>query len=102
MKEAKCNECSKQRETYRTEDTKKDLTKRLNIIEGQIRGIKQMIVDDRYCNDVLIQIAAVNKALESLGNNILENHLKTCVITNIQKGNLDIIEEVMQLIKKLQ
>lgn len=102
MKEQKCNECSKQRKTNRTEKTKKNLTKRLNIIEGQIKGIKQMIEDDRYCDDVLIQISAVNKALESLGNNILENHLKTCVITNIQNGKLDIIEEVMQLIKKLQ
>ena len=102
MEQTKCNECSKQRETHREEKTKKDLTKRLNIIEGQIRGIKQMIEDDRYCNDVLIQISAVNKALESLGNNILESHLKTCVTTNIQKGNLDIIEEVMQLIKILQ
>lgn len=102
MKEQKCKECSKQRKTYRKEETKKDLTKRLNIIEGQIKGIKQMIEDDRYCDDVLIQISAVNKALESLGNNILENHLKTCVTTNIQNGNTDIIKEVMQLIKKLQ
>lgn len=99
-----CGRCSQQtgKSTHRTEEEKKKLTKRLNIIEGQIRGINQMIVDDRYCNDVLIQIAAVNSALKSLGNNILENHLKNCVTNDIQNGNTDIIEEVMQLIKKLQ
>lgn len=98
-----CEKCNKDRKsTYRTEEQKKELTKRLNIIEGQIRGINQMISDDRYCDDVLIQIAAVDKSLKSLGNYMLENHLKTCVSRDIQNGNLDILEEVMQLIKKLQ
>ena len=97
------NNCNKDiKSTYRTEEQKKELTKRLNIIEGQIRGINQMIADDRYCNDVLIQISAVNKSLQSLGNYILENHLKTCVSRDIQNGNLEILEEVMLLIKKLQ
>ena len=83
-------------------EEKKKLINRLNIIEGQVRGIKQMITDDRYCDDVLVQIAAVNQSLKSLGNYVLENHLKTCVTREIQKGNLDILEEVMKLIKKLQ
>ena len=98
-----CENCNKDRKsTYRTGEQKKELTKRLNIIEGQIRGINQMIADDRYCDDVLIQIAAVDKSLKSLGNYMLENHLKTFVSRDIQNGNLDILEEVMQLIKKLQ
>ncbi len=91
-----------EKHTYRSEEEKKQLTRRLNIIEGQIRGINQMIADDRYCDDVLVQIAAVNQALKSLGNNILENHLKSCVVRDVQTGNLDILEEVMALIKKLQ
>lgn len=99
-----CNKCSmtSKKSTNRTEEQKKELTKRLNIIEGQIRGINQMIADDRYCNDVLIQIVAASNALKSLGNNILQSHLKSCVVNDIQNGNLDIIEEVMTLIKKLQ
>lgn len=100
QKESKCN-CTR-RSTYRSDKEKKELTKRLNIIEGQIRGINQMIADDRYCDDVLIQIAAVNKSLKSLGNCMLENHLKNCVVNDIQKGNLEILEEVITLIKKLQ
>lgn len=100
----KCGKCCKQngRSTHRTEEEKKDLTKRLNIIEGQVRGINQMIAEDRYCEDVLIQIAAVNKSLKSLGNNILESHLKSCVAYEVQMGNLDMLDDAMLLIKKLQ
>lgn len=102
-----CRECGKcldknNRSTHRTEEEKKRISKRLNVIEGQVRGINQMIADDRYCDDVLIQIAAVNKSLQALGNSILENHLKTCVARDIQKGNLNIVDDVMQLVKKLQ
>ncbi len=61
-----------------------------------------MISNDRYCDDVLIQIAAANNALKSLSYHILESHLKTCVAHDVQMGNLDILEEVMLLIKKLQ
>lgn len=100
MEKDKCIDCKKS--TYRTEEKKKSLTKRLNIIEGQIRGINQMVEDDRYCGDILIQIAAVNKSLQSLGNRILENHLKSCVTHDIKDGKLDIIDDVMKLIKKLQ
>lgn len=103
MEKGKCSKCNiTERKTYREVEDKKKLTNRLNIIEGQIRGIKEMIAEDRYCDDVLIQIAAVTNALKSLGNNILESHLKSCVANDIQNGNMDIINEVMTLIKKLQ
>lgn len=102
-----CEKCGKSsnlngKSTHRTEEEKKKLTRRLNVIEGQVRGINQMIADDRYCDDVLIQITAVCKSLQTLGNSILENHMKTCMTNDIQMGNLEIIEDVMQLIKKLQ
>ena len=100
----KCGKCSMQngKTTHRTDEEKKNLTKRLNIIEGQVRGINQMIADDRYCDDVLIQIAAVNKSLQTLGNSIFESHLNNCVVREIQMGNLDMLEDVMKLVKKLQ
>lgn len=102
-----CDKCNKVKEeniknTKRSDEKKKELTKRLNIIEGQIRGINQMVVDDRYCGDILIQIAAVTNALKSLGNNILESHLKSCVVNDIKEDKIDILDEVMTLIKKLQ
>ncbi len=99
----KVNECKcKEKKTIRTEEEKKQLIKRLNIIEGQIRGIKQMILDDRYCDDLLTQSLAVNKALESLENLILERHLKTCIKNEIKKGNEEITKEIMDLFKKMR
>lgn len=95
-------ECNCNRHTYRDEKEKKTLNRRLKIIEGQIRGIEQMIEEDRYCDDVLIQISAVSNALKSLGNNILENHLRNCVSRDIKNGDENIIDEFMTLVKKMQ
>ena len=86
---------------YRTEDEKNYLKNRLNKIEGQVRGINKMIDEDRYCDEILIQISAINNSLKSLGNIILKNHLSTCVVNNIKDNNLEIIDEVMNLISKL-
>ena len=102
----KCEKCSKcescEKSTHRTEEEKKSLTKRLNIIEGQIRGIKQMIEDDRYCADILIQMSAINKSLESVENSILESHIKSCILNEVKLGNDDSIDEVMELFKRLR
>lgn len=101
-----CEKCSKcqlcQKSTHRTDEEKKDLTKRMNIIEGQIRGVKQMIEDDRYCSDILIQLSAINKAVESLKNIILSSHVENCVVYEIQSGNLEIVDEMMELIKRIK
>ncbi len=86
---------------YRTEEEKEKLKKRLKTIEGQVRGVASMIDENRYCDDILIQISAINQSLKSLGNQILKNHLSTCVVENIKNENLDIIEEVMNLIGRL-
>ncbi|HHW68712.1 MAG TPA: metal-sensing transcriptional repressor [Tenericutes bacterium] len=91
-----CNGCLKTK--HRDSKEKKDIIIRLNKIEGQIRGVKQMINDDRYCDDILIQMVAIKKSIKSLGNNILKNHMHTCVVDEINKGNNDIIDEVMKLI----
>ena len=90
------------KKTYRGEEEKRQLIKRLNIIEGQIRGIKQMIEDNRYCDDVLTQMLAVNKALESLENIILEKHLQRCIAKQIEEGNIEVTEEIMNLFKKMR
>lgn len=99
MKCENCNNCQKTK--HRTEEEKKKVTKRLNIIEGQIKGIKQMVEDDRYCNDILIQISAINKSLKSLGNEILKSHLSTCVVNDLKNNNLEVVDEVIDLFEKL-
>ena len=103
MDNEKCNKCMKcSKATHRSDEEKKKIIKRLNIIEGQIRGIKQMIEDDRYCDDVLTQMSAINKSIESLENSILESHIRNCIAKEIKTGNLDIITEVMELFKRLR
>lgn len=60
-----------------------------------------MITDDRYCDDVLIQISAINKSLKSLGNEILKSHLSTCVVEDIKNDKLEVIDDVIDLFGKL-
>ena len=81
---------------------KRYLTKRLNTIEGQVRGVTNMIAEDRYCDDILIQIAAICNSLRSVGKDILKNHLETCVVKNIKEDNLEIIDEVVALFERLK
>ena len=81
------------------EDQKK-IIKRLSIIEGQIRGISQMINNNRYCSDILIQLSSAEYGLRSISNNILEHHMRTCIANEIQNGNPQAIEEMMAIIKR--
>lgn len=95
----KCNMCI--RNKHRSEKETKNLIKRLNVIEGQIKGIRQMLELDRNCDDVLIQVSAVSKSLQSFGNSLLKNHLSTCVVEKIKSNDDKVIDEVMALFKKL-
>lgn len=88
------------KKTTRDDSTKKKITKRLKTIEGQIRGVEKMIEEDKYCCDILTQLLAVNKSIKSLGNEILKNHLSSCVVNSIKSDNLEIIDEVMDLVSR--
>ncbi len=94
-----CIDCTKS--THRDEETKKKLNKRLKTIEGQIRGVQNMINEDKYCNDILIQLLAINKSIKSVSNEIFKNHLSTCVVRDIKNNDPKIIDEVMELIRRL-
>lgn len=87
--------------THRLEDTQKDLMIRLNRLEGQIRGIKGMLVESAYCDDVLTQVAAVKKGLDAFAMVMFEDHLKQCVVRDIKANDPDIMDEVMVTIKRL-
>ena len=91
-----------QKITKRKEEEKQKLIRRLNIISGQVNGLQQMVTDDRYCADILMQISSTTNALKSLGNEILKNHMKSCMVEDIQKGNLEVIEEILDLVNKLK
>ncbi len=87
--------------THRSDASKKYLTTRLHVVEGQVRGVEQMIEDDRYCGDILIQISAITKSLKTIAYEILENHMSTCVADHIMKNDPNIIDETMDLIRKI-
>jgi len=77
------------------------LEKRLNRIEGQVRGIAKMIADDRYCIDVLTQVSAVQSALDALALQLLEHHLHGCVQHAVRSGNGDrAMDEALTVIRK--
>lgn len=91
--------CHKTKE--RSEKEYKDLINRLNRIEGQVRGIKGMVEKDAYCTDILIQVAAVNAALNSFNKVLLANHIKTCVTQDIREGKEESMEELLAILPKL-
>lgn len=94
-----CERCKKL--VHRSDDEKNSYIKRLNRIEGQVRGINKMVEDDRHCDDIMIQISAVSSALKSLGQEILLNHMKTCMVDDINNKKYDTIDEVMELCRRM-
>lgn len=102
MEENVCPCCAKKKHTPRSEEEKKKLVNRVSRIEGQLKGIAKMIKEDRYCGDILIQLSAVEKALESFGYTILNAHLESCVKEDILAGKDEAIGETMELIKRIK
>ncbi len=94
--------CCEEKKTERSEEDKKILISRINRIEGQMRGIASMIENDRYCDDVLIQLSAIDKSIKSLANVLLEKHMKSCVKDNLLNGNDKVLDEIVDLFKRFQ
>ena len=79
----------------------KDLMNRLNRIEGQIRGIKGMVEEERYCVDILNQVSSVQSALNGFTKVLLRNHNHSCVVEDIRSGREEVVDELCETIKKL-
>lgn len=90
------------KKTVRQVDDKKRLTTRLSKIEGQIRGIKNMVESDAYCTDILTQVSAARSALESLSMEILKNHINGCVKRDLKDGKDEVIDELIWTLQKLK
>ncbi len=86
---------------HREANEYKKLINRLNRIEGQIRGIKGMVERDAYCTDILIQVAAVNAALNAFNKELLSNHIRTCVAQDIRNGKDETITELVDTLGRL-
>ncbi|MBD3921117.1 metal-sensitive transcriptional regulator [Paenibacillus sp. PR3] len=89
------------RKSHHSDKMKSSLVSRLNRIEGQIRGLKGLIEKDTYCDDVLIQIASVQSALNGVGKLLLEEHMRSCVVERLQDGDTDVISELLTTMNKL-
>jgi DNA-binding FrmR family transcriptional regulator len=97
----KCAHCDP-RTAHHSEKLKKDIASRLNRIEGQIRGVRSMIEEDVYCDEVLNQITSVQAALGGVGMLLLEHHVKSCVAEQLSEGKTDVIDELMSTIRKMK
>lgn len=96
-----CCSSESKRKSHHSDNVKNNLVTRLNRVEGQIRGIKGLIEKDTYCDDVITQIAATQSALNSVARILLEGHLKSCVLERIQKGDTEVLDEVLVTFQKL-
>lgn len=86
---------------HRDDKEYRDLMNRLKRIEGQVRGIQGMLAEDRYCVDILTQVSAVQSALNSFNKVLLSNHIKSCVVQEIENGNEAVVDELCTTIQKL-
>lgn len=91
--------CHKRKE--RSEEERKRLVNRLSRIEGQIRGLREMVNNDAYCPDILIQVSAAGAALNSFSKELLATHIRTCVADGIRQGDDGVIDELVTTLQKL-
>ncbi len=105
LKNCEKEECDcgsgKHKHLPRSEEEVKTLQNRLSRVVGQVNGIKKMIDENRYCKDILVQLSACEKALQSVAFIILKEHLETCVSEKIVAGDKDIIAETIDVFKKM-
>ncbi|MFI3312744.1 MAG: metal-sensing transcriptional repressor [Eubacteriales bacterium] len=89
------------RTKHRDLDEQKKLNTRLRRIEGQVRGIQRMVAEDAYCTDILTQVSAIQSALNSFNKELLERHIRTCVVSDIQAGDEEVVSDLVKTIQKL-
>lgn len=94
-----CN-CS-HREKMRSDEERRDLDARLSRIEGQIRGIRKMVENNAYCNDILLVSAAATAALHAFNKQLLSCHIRTCVVQSLKNNETEIVDELVDTIRKL-
>lgn len=94
-------ECCCTKTKIRDDEEYKKLINRLNRIEGQVRGVKNMVEKNAYCTDILVQVSAVNAALNAFSKELLSSHIKTCVADDIRNGKDETVDELIATLQKL-
>lgn len=98
-----CTKCADGsiRHVKRDNNEIKSMTQRLSRIEGQVRGVKKMLEEDRYCVDILTQVASIQAALNGFNRQLLTSHIRSCVCNDIRAGKEEAVDELCGLLKKL-
>ena len=86
---------------HREDEELRSLTNRLNRIEGQVRGVRKMLEDEAYCTDVLTQVSAIQAALNAFNKELLANHIKSCVVSDIRAGKTEVVDDLVNTLQKL-
>lgn len=89
------------RKTHRDAELRRSLDARLARIEGQVRGLRRMIAEDAYCDDVLAQASAARAALGKASLAVLEHHMKHCLIDRVRSGEVEIVDELMDTLGRM-
>ena len=89
------------RHKHREEAEYDALIRRLNRIEGQVRGVKGMVEREAYCTDILTQVSAVQSALNAFSRELLSSHIRTCVADGIRGGDTEVVDELVRTVEKL-
>lgn len=92
--------CIHHKSTPCSEEVQQNLQRRLNRVIGQLNGVKDMLDDNRYCGDVLTQLSAAESAVRRISEIVLREHMRTCVVEEVQAGNTEVIDEVMDLMRR--
>ena len=93
--------CTCHAKKHREPEEYKSLLNRLSRIEGQVRGLQKMVEEDVYCTDILTQVSAVQAALNAFSRELLDNHIRTCVVNDIRAGNDEVVTDLVKTIHKL-
>lgn len=93
--------CPCQKTKHRTDEEIRTLQNRLSRIEGQVRGVRGMVERDAYCVDILTQVAAISAALNAFNRELLANHIRTCVSTDLKEGRDEVVDELLETLQKL-
>ena len=99
QKETGCPACAKG--TERSDEQRRKLLNRLSRLEGQVRGVRKMVEEDAYCNDILVQTAAISAAINAFSREVLRSHLKSCVIRDIREGRDEVADELMETLERM-
>jgi len=101
MSGSSCSQCVKHKHRDVNSKEYKNMIRRLKLIEGQVRGIEKMVEEDRYCIDILIQVSAIQSALNAFNKELLAQHIHSCVVEDIRSGKDEVVDELVNAVQKL-